>query len=553
MRCAVPILLLLCACLRAQNAVPVQQSDIQGIAIDAITRQPMVGVHVTMRAVAAHEDANAYGAISRPDGRFSITDIKPDLYVLDAQHNGYVYLPPKAPNGRDDPTIAIKTGEQINIFVVQMTPHAVIVGHVLDENGDPVPYVEVTTIPAEPARAAGSYGSAQTDDRGQFRFALPPGKFYIQANANRGPAFGQAAYGPPEIRSDGLGQAIYGTVFYPGTASKDKATPVDLVAGQNLTGVDIRLARRRSLTISGVVTGIPQTPAAAAFIRIMLFSLEDSDRFRLKRESQAAADGRFTIPGLVPGRYRVLAMADSGTLRSAAAEVQPENGDVTGVTLPVVRGATLPGTLEIEGGPVNAAPAEKLTLRLQSEPGIFDQSETAETGTKGAFQFEQVFPGRFRILVVPMPENAYVKSVKLGGREAPDALLDLSRGVTGASVSITLNRNGGRVEGAVLGEDGKPARSSAALVILAAQAEDISQRDIGQPVFKRVEAGVRFAYRGLRPGKYRLFAIDAQEFSGDLERVKALFPNAPEIEIHEGDQIARDVKVTAMENTVAKP
>ena len=96
----------------------------------------------------ASDDLETYGAVSQRDGRFSISGVPSALYVLDAQHNGYVHVPPKSPNGRDDPTVALTRGHLVKDYVVKMTPEAVIVGHVLDENGDPVQYAEVTAEPA---------------------------------------------------------------------------------------------------------------------------------------------------------------------------------------------------------------------------------------------------------------------------------------------------------------------------------------------------------------------------------------------------------------------
>ncbi len=550
MRCAATILLLLCGCLYAQDAGSLQ-SGIEGITVDAITRQPMAGVHVTMRAIAAtgrpREDAETYGAISQPDGHFSITGMKPDLYVLAAQHNGYVHLPPKAPDGRYDPTVALKPGEPLKEFIVEMTPHAVIAGHVLDENGDPVQFEEVTAESTQPTRSMGGGGWAQTDERGQFRFALPPGKFYIQANANRGPLFGEAASWPPEIRSDGLTPPIYGTVFYPDAASRDKATAVELAAGQDLTGVEIHLARRRSLTISGTVTGIP-APAADTFVTVLLLSSGNSDSFNMNRESPAAPDGKFTIPGLAAGRYRVLARLQSAegmNLQSTPVDVQPENADVTGIRLELQRGETLSGIVEIEDGSAKSRPTEKLMVRLQSEGRESDRG-VAQVDEKGMFHLDDVFPEKLRLRIMPLPENAYVKSVKLSTTEAPDGVLDLTRGVNGAHLNITVSRNGGRIEGAVLGDDEQPLRGSLALVILTAAGDDI-----GEQTIKPVQPGEKFTYSGIRPGKYRLVAVDAREFAGDRERLKELFLRAPEIEIHEGDRIAKDIKVLPITN--AKP
>lgn len=111
MRSAI-LFILLCRCLTAQDS-----AGIEGTAIDAITRQPMASVHITLRSAA---DA-AWGAISGHDGRFSIVNMPPAIYFLTAQHNGYVYAPA-------DAGVTLKPGEPRTEFTVEMTPRALIAG-----------------------------------------------------------------------------------------------------------------------------------------------------------------------------------------------------------------------------------------------------------------------------------------------------------------------------------------------------------------------------------------------------------------------------------------
>lgn len=551
MRRITPLLpLLVCSYLFAQ------QSGIEGTAIDSVTRQPLAGVHIMMRGMPEDglpsRDTAAYGAISRQDGHFSIANVNPGIYFLMAQHNGYLHMPPKAPGGRDDDSVTLKPGDQIKDFIVQMTPHAVIVGHVLDENGDPLQHVDVR------AQAAGSAAPSQmmemngrTDDRGQFRIVLAPGKYYLEAMLDRMGLI-QGMMGGPEIRSDGQVPPVYGPTFYPGVAGKDRAIPVELAPGQSVTGIDIRLAQKRSFSISGTVTGIPASsvPGPPAFVNVAS-SGEGAGPFM--PPAFTGPDGKFSVSGLTPGSYRLMARFQSmngADLQSPAVDVHVESGDETGVILALAPGDSVSGTLEIEGDTAKSARAEKLTVRLEtdSQRGNSDgRSKPADVGDNGAFRVEQIFPGKFRVRVAPMPENAYIKSVKLGGIEAPDGLLDLSRGVSGAGIHITLSRNGGQVEGTVVGEDGAPVRGSLALVALAATADDIDGQN-----FKPVRAGEKFRFTGLRPGKYRVVAIDVRQFSGDLASIRTRFPNAPEIEVHEGDRIAKDVKTLPMEDAGGK-
>jgi hypothetical protein len=523
------LFILLCRGLNAQEA-----AGIEGVAIDSVTRQPMVGVHITMRSDVA------FGAISGQNGHFSITGMPPALYVLTAQRNGYIHLSGKIGMRREDENVTLKFGQRLTDFIVEMTPRAAIAGRVLDEFGDPVQRVEVEAVPAASGFQAERFGmNDMTDERGQFRMTGPPGRFYVKATVP------QRGYAQPEIRSDGLAPPVYGTTFYPSSGSKDQATAVEVAAGRDLAGIDIHLSRKLSLTISGVVPGLPDA-SAPAVIRI---DGEGPDGVigRL-RFAFSGADGKFTVPGLMPGRYWLLAGGSSGdNLQSSVVEVRLGGADETGVSLQLKRGEALSGVLEMPGDRT-----EKPVVRLQPL-SPFDQlqegdSKGSEVDRDGAFRIEPVFPGKFRVRVLPMPENAYIKSVKLDSAEAPDGVLDLSRGVGGAKVKVSISLNGGQVEGTVSGDEGQPLESPLPLVVLAATVDEINGGSL-----KLANVGAKFKYTGLRPGKYRLIGVDSRQYDGDIDAVKAIFPKAPEIEIREGDRIVKDLKVTVVGEPIAKP
>jgi hypothetical protein len=316
---------------------------------------------------------------------------------------------------------------------------------------------------------------------------------------------------------------------------------VEVAAGHDLTSVDIRLARTLSLTISGVVTGVPDR-SRPAFVWVVGEGL-------YRRVAQVGTDGKFALSELAPGHYRVLAMGGSGDdpLWAQPVDVHLENADETNLSLKLLPGEELSGTLEIQGDPAKSASVETLTVGLE-QYAEGHRPKGGEADGRGAFRLAQVFPAKFRVTVTPMPENAYIKSVNLDDTEMPDGVLDLSHGGGGAKLKVTVSLNGGQLEGTVLGEAGKPFASPMAFVFLAATAEEIDNQS-GKPI----EPEAKFRFTGLRPGKYRLFAVDPRQVSGDTEGFKAMFPKAEEIEIKERDRIVKDVKVMVAENPNAKP
>jgi hypothetical protein len=196
------IAFLLVSCAAAQ-----EQSSLAGRVVNAITSQPLNRAHVRLAVGAFYEPPSAvYGAMSNSEGRFSISRIPPGSYLVEPELSGYFYLPKSF-------TLVIKPGEHRDDFRIELTPRAILSGRVLDEHGEPVQYamIRVTSRGAAVNLAMRSKaGPIQTNDLGEFRLIVPPGKYHIEARV----------YGREDIRPDGtLAPAYYADTFYPSAAA----------------------------------------------------------------------------------------------------------------------------------------------------------------------------------------------------------------------------------------------------------------------------------------------------------------------------------------------
>lgn len=138
----------------------------------------MAGVHITIYpgySTAANGRTVTFGAISPKDDHFSIAGVKPGLYFLQAERNGYVLVPGKAANGQGDAMVSLKVGETTD-FTVTMTPRAMIYGHVVDEYGDPIQHAQVDATPID--HGSREFGSSQRRTPA-VRSDVAPGKFSI--------------------------------------------------------------------------------------------------------------------------------------------------------------------------------------------------------------------------------------------------------------------------------------------------------------------------------------------------------------------------------------
>jgi hypothetical protein len=416
---------------------------------------------------------------------------------------------------------------------------------VLDDYGDPVQ----TAVQIESEGHPYANRSGNSDERGEYRISVAPGKYYIVAGS-AGPFTWRGMAQPPEIRTDGSIEANYGRTYYPGAATTAKAVPVETKAGAEIGGMDIHLVRQsRGATISGTVTGGADDPHP-----VMVFIRRDDDAGRTNYSGNAVTGGtgHFQIANLQPGTYRLSAFDFVGKTRlySVPVTVQLEGGDISGVSLALASGGEITGSLEVAGGPAT----EKVSVSLSAEANYGDTPAPAEVDTNGAFHIAGIAPGRYRLNVTPMPDNWYLKSVRLDGGEVANGHLDFSRGMQGSSLKIVVSRNGGQISGKLLDKNGEPAGAVPVLVVLV---DDPKEIDFDRSV-RETEDGT-YRLQGIRPGKYKLLALDRFDLAVDRfnmadfkETVQKLAAAADEIEIKEGDRKVKDLKLVSQEDADAK-
>ena len=543
------LVLLVSACLRGQ------QGSLEGMAIHAVTREPLSHVHVRLVAASFAGITGAYGAMSDRTGHFSIATIRPGTYILAPELAGFLYVQGKG--GAAVPSLTIKPGEHLTGYQLEMTPWAVISGRVVDEAGDPVQSVRVQTVPVTPGSTRVMVipiPNQATDDRGEFRLVVAPGKYYVQATLG----IFRGADERLEKRSDGTSEAIYGITFYPSAIRKERGTVVEAVAGKDAGGIEIRLARQQAgLSISGGVSGVPEGQARGY---ISMQSGESAQRIQSGSSTGIGADGKFRFDGLQPGFYRVTAQYSDGKthLVSRSMEWQLENSEIANVELLLSPGLELSGSLKMDGEAAGVA-APKRTVRLVPAMSFFPAGMATTGGEvdgSGAFRIGNIAPGKYRVKVEPLAENAYLKALEIDGAAVARGLADLSNVVRGASAKVTLGSNGAQISGRVLDSNGELMQNSMLMIFLASDADDILLTGIAP---EHAGEDGKFTIKGVAPGKYRLFAVDPFQINGSagadgvLDMFKKLFERCEEIEFKEGDRVAKDLKVMPVEDPNAKP
>ena len=168
----------------------------------------------------------------------------------------------------------------------------------------------------------------------------------------------------------------------------------------------------------------------------------------------------------------------------------------------------------------------------------------------GSFTLSNVTPSRYQVHIFGIPEDYYIKSVRLGDKDVLESGLDFTAGATG-TLEIVVSSNGGQIEGVVLNADEQTV--SAARVVLVPdeprRAQSRFYRDASTDQYGR------FTIKGIAPGGYKLFAWEDVE-DGAYESPDFLKPfeglGEPK-SIREGSRESAQLKLIPAQTAKAAP
>ncbi len=489
-----------------------------------------------------------YSATSEADGSFRIDNIEPGDYTLSGQRSGYLNTQYGSKGRAGSGTVlSLRPGQQITDINLTLKPQAVITGKVVDEDGDPVAGVMVQVLGEMWQRGKLRYfprGAANTNDLGEFRSAnLPPGKYYLCAQRMNYMRMNETppAPGKPDIRPI--------RTCYPDAVSFDAATPLGVKAGQDLSGIDIRLHSAQTYHLRGKIAG--NLPAEHAQQVIVNLVARDEQMFFFGNQAMATKDQTFDIPGVAPGSYTLSVMVMSGKVQGLAQQpVDVGAGDVNDVVLTVLPPSSLRGNIRVDGTPqagtaamdlanvrVNLTPAD-MTRMMMSTP-------SGQSSPDGTFRLENIQPGRYDVQA-NAPAGTYLKSVRYGQQEILGKELDLGAGAAG-DLELTFRYGAAEVDGTVQAAEsgsapagtsstGQPAASAAATSILLVP--EVLNSDGSGMHFGSTNQNGTFTFKNVPPGHYRAYAFEDVD-TDDLQNpevLKQLESRGTDVELKENDR-----------------
>jgi len=527
---------------------PAGEALIDGSVVNKISGAPVKRAHVMFFKLAT-EGAEEIDADTDAVGHYS-THLQAGQYRAWVERPGFSHLNYGASSTLGTGKIlSLAAGQELHGVSFRMSPLGAISGRVLDEDGDPIQGAGVQVLKfsyATGKRMLLSVSGTSSNDQGEYRaFGLPPGRYFLLVTQPGAPLSKPLSHGM--LVADA--QDFFAPLYYPGVLDFGEATPLVLGEGADTQDVDIRLRRLPVVTLRGRLLS-PAGNFADSQLEVTL-ALRDGDTASYINRAAATMDrlsGRFEFHNVAPGLYELVAsqlyhgQALSGRLPievTSAAHAEE-------ISLPLSGGSDLVGTVELEGAAPDAFRGTHVTL-TDSEGLARGQQPSAQVEAGGAFRFSGVTPGVWEVSLSPLPKGTWLKELIFDGREISSGTIELASPARGP-LRIALSSGGAQLSGTVV-RDGQP---SHATVVLVPTAADLRAGAGNYPSVSTNDQG-NFAFSGVRPGSYKLFAFeDLEPYAWlDPDFLKSVDSLGQDVTLGEGDAIQK--QLTAVAGDVVQP
>jgi hypothetical protein len=494
---------------------------LSGTVLDGTSGQPLADVELSLQTAKWKDAGNA--TTSDGQGRFAFGGLSTGEYVLTAEGSSFGtvhYGEAPDPGWVSMVRVGGDSGDKSVVF--RIVARGAIEGTVRDEFGDPMmgATVEVLRPQWRDGRTTmANVWQKSTDDRGRYRFGnLAPGTYTVCAGG------GQNApqSGPVDFATRADNRA------YARTCSR----AIQLSPGQH-GQVDVSPATTVTATVRGRVRNLPSQAGFSV-------SLAPDDREVAARQMFNAfadvAQGTFTIRGVPPGHYRLLANVYSNNGGAVAQSVEYPL-DVGGV--------------DIDGLDVtlDSAGAVDVTFQGDSEGvSVFLRSANSTRSTHGAardkdgaLHFTGLPPGRYSV-DTRTSEETCVESVKLGGRDVRGTPFQVAAGAT-LHLEVAMSNRCGTVRVRAMRDDA-PVPGAKVVLLLSG-----TPKDPGDMLVDFADDEGEATFWGLAPGRYLgwAWAVEGKGAMVGPSSLAAVEAQAVVVDVKSGDAGGVDVPLLADE------
>lgn len=525
-------------------AEPKGTASISGRVLSADTSRPIKRARIL---VSLSGGGRPRAVTTDESGRYQVGALPAGTYTITATKAGFVdgaFGQRRAL--RNGTPIQLADGQQLANVDLALARGAVISGHVLDEDGEPLARTTVQVLRYQYQRGERRLvpaGGDQTDDRGQYRvFGLLPGDYVVSATA----AFDgflrrvMISPSPQSIEVDDASTATgYAPTYYPGVIAAADAARVRVAAAQEMNGIDFQLQLVPLATVRGVTTD----PRGA----VALVPDDGAGPMRLQRlRAPVQQDGTFAIANVPPGKYIAVAQTEGGPATVAMQPVVVSGEDVA-ITLTPVRGSRLGGNVTFEAA-TTKPPATFDGIRITAQPIgaavlLPRLRRPAEVDEAGHFMLSDLLPGQY-VIQANGTRGWTMKAVYLDGRDVTDEPIDIKGGDNSTGLNVVFSDRISGLSGVVGGSGDAPAAGTTVMAFP-------SDEKLWRPQTRRIQtarADQNGAYRfnNLPPGEYLLVATDDVEQGEwfDPAFLAAVRDKAVRVTLAEGEQKVQTLKAS---------
>jgi len=416
----------------------------------------------------------------------------------------------------DGPTrsLGLAPRERVGAILLRMWKPGRIGGRVVDDRGNAVGSIPLVSVQVSDAGGAREYvvgPVTRTTAMGAYQFSnLPAGRYVVcavftpttfpaqvfetlrretttgrvggpmwarlQESGAPIPAFTATTVGPwrlfmtnPDtsavpvqltVSSDGAVSA-YSRSCSPAAAAFADATVLNVRAGDDLTGVEVRLTLASpARKVSGSLRG-PGGPVPYTAVRLMHAGDNDQRVVRPRPDAAASvsdADGTFTLLGIAPGRYVLRAWSGHVEGQDPAAPILGRVGprpngltswaempltvgssDLSNVTVTLAPPPAVTGKLIFAGAGTPPLPSEYTLSLLARHPTDVPPPAPVPVAADGSFTFRGYAPGRYTLPQVNV-SGWRITSATLDGKPLVGHEIDLGSIDTGNLVLSATNQ-----------------------------------------------------------------------------------------------------------------
>lgn len=452
------------------------------------------------------------------DGNFKAEGLSPRLYsIFVGQTKDYVQQP--IPSYETDTANYFKVGDNVTLRLVK---GGVITGRVTNTENEPAVAMPVSAIMVKDsfgnAVPPSQRGNRITDDRGIYRlYGLSPGTYVVYTSSTNEFSRPRSLDAQPPT-------------YYP-SSTRDTATQVTIVSGGEVSGIDIQFRSSMGYAVTGTVTGIGET-TTRAYQNIGINIRNIATNF-IQGSSLMAGEAGYTFGfyGISDGEYEISTAhysGDDNSLRSIATKIITiKGGDVTGVNLKLIRGASIDGRMVIEKSGIECKPPIQFTIEeqlfritsmatsnLSNYTTVRSNHFSAESN--GDFTINDLKFETYNFNSVVLADNLYLKSMTVPGK-TPRSFIDVSeigislkQGEIASKLAITLSDDAASLHGKITTakEGGElPARLRIYLV-----PNDKAHTDnVLRYSYTVMRNDSTFMFRNVAPGKYWIIATPIPE------------------------------------------